>query len=129
MVHKLIAATAAKPGTSIIVDGVPCTVKSNDISKTGKHGHAKCRMEAVGILDDKKRVLVVPGDSKLEVPSIEKRKGQILSVSEKRVSLMDLESFETIDVPFSEELKEDLAPEKQVEYWDVEGQKSIRRVL
>ena len=129
MVIKLINATAAKPGSTILWDGIPCTVRSNEISKTGKHGHAKCRMEVVGIFDNKKRIGVVPGTEKLEVPMVEKRKAQILSVSDRSASVMDLESFETIDLPFQENLKEQLTEEKQVEYWDVEGQKSIMRVL
>jgi NAD(P)-dependent dehydrogenase (short-subunit alcohol dehydrogenase family) len=62
MVLKLINATEAKVGTNIILDGVSCTVKSIDISKTGKHGSSKCRIEAVGIIDSKKKVLVVPAD-------------------------------------------------------------------
>ena len=129
MVLKLINATAAKPGSTILWDGIPCTVRSNEISKTGKHGHAKCRMEVVGIFDNKKRIGVVPGTEKLEVPMVEKRKAQILSVSDRSASVMDLESFETIDLPFQENLKEQLTEEKQVEYWDIEGQKSIMRVL
>ena len=129
MVIKLINATAAKPGSTILWDGIPCTVRSNEISKTGKHGHAKCRMEVVGIFDNKKRIGVVPGTEKLEVPMVEKRKAQILSVSDRSASVMDLESFETIDLPFQENLREQLTEEKQVEYWDVEGQKSIMRVL
>jgi translation initiation factor 5A len=129
MAHKLIGATSAKPGTTILWDNVPCTVKSNDISKTGKHGHAKCRMEVVGIFDGKKRVGVVPGDEKLEVPLVSKKKAQILSVSENSASVMDLESYETIDLPYQETLKGELAEERQVEYWDVEGYKMIMRVL
>lgn len=129
MVLKLIVATAAKPGTTILWKGVACTVRSNDVSKTGKHGHAKCRMEIIGIFDGKKRVNVVPGDEKLEVPLVEKRKAQVLSVSEKSASVMDLESYETVDLPFPSNLKEKLAEEKQVEYWDIEGKKSIMRVL
>jgi translation elongation factor P/translation initiation factor 5A len=50
MAFKIINATEAKPGVTILVEGNPCTVKSQDISKTGKHGHAKARIEAVGIL-------------------------------------------------------------------------------
>lgn len=125
----MISATTAKVGTTILWEGVPCSVKSNDISKTGKHGHAKCRMEVVGIFDKKKRVGVVPGSEKLEVPLVEKKKAQILNVLENSASVMDLESFETLDLPFQAELKEELAPEKQVEYWNVEGKKSIMRVL
>jgi translation initiation factor 5A len=131
MVLKSINATAAKPGTTILWEEIPCTVRSNDISKTGKHGHAKCRMEVIGIFDGKKRVGVVPGDNKIDVPMVDKRKAQVLSVdsSEDKANIMDLESYETLDLPFKEELKEQLAAEKQVEYWNIEGQKVIMRVL
>ena len=131
MVLKLINATTAKPGTTILWEGVPCIVRSNDISKTGKHGHAKCRMEVIGIFDRKKRVGVVPGTEKLEVPMVERRKAQVLSIniSEGKASVMDLESYETFDLDFSEDLKEELKEEKQVEYLIIEGQKAITRIL
>ncbi len=129
MVLKLIPATLAKPGSTILWEGQPCVVKSNDMSKTGKHGHMKCRMEVVGILDGKKRIGVVPGDDKLEVPMVEKRRAQVLNVMESRVSVMDLESFETLELPFVEDIKDALAPEKQVEYWDIEGKKCVMRVI
>ena len=129
MTFKLIQATGAKPGTTILVDGVACTVRSNDISKTGKHGASKCRIEAIEIFSGKKKIVSIPGDTKLDVPMVEKKKAQILSVSETTASVMDLESFETMDLPFMEEIKGDLAPEKQVEYYSIEGKKVIMRVL
>ena len=82
MVLKIINATEAKVGTNIIVNGVPCTVRSIDISKTGKHGHAKCRIEAVGIITGQKKVFVIPGHDRLEVPLVDKRKGQVLSTGD-----------------------------------------------
>ena len=130
MVLKIINATEIKSGTNIIVDGVPCTVKSIDISKTGKHGHAKCRIEAIGIINGQKKVFVVPGHERIEVPMVNKRKGQILSKSEGKASLMDLESFETLDVAVPEqEVFEELVEGENCEYWDVEGQKVIMRLL
>jgi len=131
MASKIISATAAKPGNTILWEGVPCTVRSNDISKTGKHGHAKCRMEVMGIFDKKKRVGVVPGNEKLEVPHVEKRKAQILSVNSDagNASIMDLENFETIEITYSDDLKDQLQEEKHVEYWEIEGHKAIMRVL
>ena len=129
MVLKIITAHEAKPGTTIMVDGEACTVRSNDISKTGKHGASKCRMEAIAIFSGKKKVVAVPGHERFDVPLIEKRKAQVLSVSEDKASVMDLESFETLDLPFMEEIKAELAPEKQVEYWDIEGKKVIMRIL
>lgn len=129
MVLKSIHATSAKSGTTILWDGVACTVKSNDISKTGKHGHAKCRMEVVGIFDGKKRIVVIPGHEKLDVPLVEKKKAQVLSVSEDKVSVMDLESFETIELEFAVDLKGKIEPEQQVEYWDIEGERKIMRTV
>jgi len=129
MVFKLINATEAKIGTNIIVNGVPCTVKKMDVSKTGKHGHAKCRIEAVGIIDGQKKVFVVPGHERMEVPLVEKRKAQVLSISENKANIMDLESFETIEVNIPEELKEEIKENENVEYWDVEGTKIIKRKL
>lgn len=128
MVLKLIQATSAKPGTTVLWDGVPCTVKSNDQSKTGKHGSMKCRMEVVGIFDHKKRIGVLPGSESLEVPSVEKKRAQVLTVNGDMVSVMDLENFETLNLPFDEELNGKFQPEQQVEYWDVEGQKVIMRI-
>ena len=124
----MINATDAKVGVNIIVEGLACTVKKMDVSKTGKHGHAKVRIEAVGILDNKKKVFVIPGHDKLEVPLVEKRKAQVLSKGN-QVSVMDLESFETIEVGCPEELKEDLGENDSVEYWDVQGTKVIRRKI
>ncbi len=128
MVLKIINATEAKAGVNIIVEGMPCTVKSMDVSKTGKHGHAKCRIEAVGIITGQKKVFVIPGHDRLEVPMVDKRKGQVLSIGN-NVSIMDLESFETLDVPCPEEIKAQLEENSNVEYWDVEGEKIIKRKL
>lgn len=129
MVLKIINATEAKVGTNIIVEGTPCTVKKMDVSKTGKHGHSKVRIEAVGIITGQKKVFVVPGHERIEVPMVNKRKGQILSKGDKTISLMDLETFETIDVLCPEEIKTELEVNSNVEYWDVEGEKIVRRKL
>ena len=130
MVLKIINATEARVGTNIIVDGNPCVVKKIDISKTGKHGHAKCRIEAVGLLDGNKKIFVVPGHDKLEVPLVDKRKGQVLSISGESVSIMDLETFETIDIECKDsEIKAQLEENSNVEYWDIEGTKIIKRKL
>jgi len=129
-VLKIIDATEAKVGTNIIVDGMTCTVKSIDISKTGKHGHAKCRIEAVGINTGNKKVFVVPGHERLEVPNVEKRKGQVLSKSDGKATLMDVESFETIEVPCPEkDVYESLEEGGNCEYWDIEGEKIVKRKL
>ncbi len=129
MVLKVIDATEMRSGTFIIIDGNSYQVKKMDISKTGKHGHAKVRFEAVSIMTGKKKVGVVPGHDKFEVPMVDKRQGQVLSISGEHANLMDSESFETIDLIVPEELKDSLNEGVTVEYWNVEGEKLIKRVM
>ena len=94
---------------------------------TGKHGHAKCRIEAIGIIDGKKKVFVTGGHERLDVPMINKNKGQVLNITGETASIMDLESYETLDgVPIMEDVKEGLGEGDQVEYWDIEGTKVIK---
>lgn len=128
MVLKIINATEVKTGTNIMYEGSAFSVKKIDISKTGKHGHSKCRIEAVGILNGNKKVFVVPGHERFEVPMVNKNKAQVLSIGDK-VSIMDLETFETLEVPCSAELKSELQENSNVEYWDIEGEKIIKRKL
>ena len=127
MAYKLINAAEARPGVAIMVDGVPCLVKSNDISKTGKHGHAKCRIEAISVIDGKKKVFVSGGHDRLDCPLIERSRGQLLSILENKANVMDMTSFETIELVIPEDLKEELNEGDQVEYWIVEGSKIIKR--
>ena len=129
MVSKVIEATEMRVGTYIIIDGGAYQVKKMDISKTGKHGHAKVRYEAVSVMTGKKKVQVVPGHDKFEVPMIDKRKAQVLSIAGENANLMDSESFENLDLPIPEDLKGSVAESKEVEYWDVEGERLIKRVL
>ena len=125
---KFVTAHELRSGSYLMIDNAPCVVRSIDISKTGKHGAAKARIEAIGVIDGKKRVIVKPGHEKFPVPLIEKRKGQILSVEGENANIMDIENFETITVKVPEDLT-DLGEGSQVEYWDVEGEKIIKRKL
>lgn len=131
MASKLVSATELRSGRFIILNNTPCVVKNIDISKTGKHGHAKVRIEAIGIITGKKNITVMPGSERVQVPIIEKRKAQVLSINkqETKANIMDLENFETFDVRIDSELVENVQDGMQVEYWDVEGIKIIKRLL
>lgn len=130
MVLKIISATEARVGTNILLEGESYTVKKMDVSKTGKHGHAKCRIEAEAIIGGKKKVFVIPGHDKLEVPLVDKRKAQVLSKADGKASVMDLETFETLEIEVPEqEVFDALEENGNCEYWDIEGAKIIKRKL
>ena len=129
MVAKVIDATEMRVGTFLLLDGVAHQVKKMDISKTGKHGHAKVRFEAVSVFTGKKKVLVIPGHDKFEIPMIDKRAAQVLSIHGNNVSLMDNETFENFDIEIPEELQGVVSDGVQVEYWIIEEDKLLKRVL
>jgi translation initiation factor 5A len=129
MVAKVIEATEMRVGTYLMLDGVAHQVKKMDISKTGKHGHAKVRFEAVSAMTGKKKVQVVPGHDKFEVPMIDKKQAQVLSITGDDANLMDSESFESFDLPIPEDLQGAVSEGGTVEYWDMEGEKLIKKVM
>lgn len=130
MSTKPVEIGSLKEGSFVVIDGVPCRVVSMEKSKTGKHGSAKGRVVAVGIFDGIKRNIVAPADQRVDVPIVEKRAAQVISIMPDSVQLMDLESYETFEVkmPKDEEIKAKLAPGAEVEYWDILNEKHIMRV-
>jgi len=96
---KKVLATSVKKGTSLVIDGVACSVTSVQTSRPGKHGHAKCRIEAVSLIDSKKKIIVVPGHDKLDSPIIEKKNAQVLSVQDGKANVMDSENYEQLALP------------------------------
>ncbi|MCX8159279.1 MAG: translation initiation factor IF-5A [Candidatus Pacearchaeota archaeon] len=129
MVLKVVSATELRVGSYILIEGEGYCIKSIEISKTGKHGASKCRIEAISVIDGKKKVIMCPGHERFEVPMIDKRKAQVLSVSTDKVSIMDSENFENFELALNDEVKENIAEGKEVEYWDVEGTRVLKRVL
>ena len=131
MAIKLVNATELKAGNFAIIDGAPCVIKNVDKSKPGKHGASKCRIEAIGLLDSKKRITVMPGSERVSIPIIEKRKAQVLNVDKekKEASVMDLENFETIQIPIAEEVLEEIQENSNVEYWVIENEKIVKRTI
>lgn len=118
-----------KVGRYIVVDGVPCVVKSVQISKTGKHGHSKARVEAQGLIDEGvKKVFIKPMSDNIDVPIVEKETAQVLSIKENKANVMDMTTFETFDMDIPEEFKEQLKEGVQIMYWKLMGKKVIKQV-
>ncbi len=113
----------------VIVDDEPCKIVSISTSKPGKHGESKARIEAIGVFDGQKRSIVHPVKHKVHVPMIDKRTAQVLAlIGDSAVQLMDLETYETFDMPIPDEFKGQLEPGKEIQYLEALGRKKITRV-
>lgn len=128
MDKKVTTAGSLKEGNYVILDNEACVVKSMQLSKTGKHGSMKCRLEVATLIDNKKKVQIFPSSDKIEVPIIEKKEAQVLSIKDDVANVMDLETYETFDVKISEDFKDQVKEGLQVNYWIIMGQKIIRQV-
>lgn len=116
-------------GRFILIDGIPCRVVEIDLSAPGKHGAAKMRVTAVGVFDNQKRTLLKPSSGDAEVPIINKKKAQVVSISDDRAQLMDSETFETFEINITEEFRAQLKPGAEVELLIYGDNRAISRVL
>ncbi|MFB3765896.1 MAG: translation initiation factor IF-5A [Methanotrichaceae archaeon] len=114
-----------KEGRYVIIDDEPCIIKGISHSKPGKHGAAKARVDAIGIFDGQKRSTVSPVTNKVYVPTVERKTGQVLSISDNSVQLMDMDSYTTVDVPITDEDKSKLEEGKEVAYLSVMGRTKL----
>lgn len=125
---KVVSIGSLQKGNYVVIDDVPCKVTETQTSRPGKHGHAKVRLTAVGLFDNKKRQVMMPGHDNIEVPIVDKRTAQVLSISGDMANVMDTESYETFDLRIPDDLKEDIEEGSQVLYWVVMDQKVMQQV-
>ena len=132
MSHKVVEAGSLKVGRYMVIDGEAYRVVSIEKSKSGKHGHAKARITAVGVFDGSKKSVVMPTDQKVDSPVIDKRVAQVNYIREGTppiLGLMDMESYESFEVPMpsEEDFEGQVEQGIQLEYWIVLGRRKLIR--
>ena len=60
---------------------------------------------------------------------ITKKKAQVVSVSDTTAQVMDLESYETFDLPIPEDMKGSVKAGAEIEIMEASGRKAISRVM
>ena len=124
---KFTDVSSIKQGSLIIIDEKACKVVSVDVSRPGKHGHAKYRIVAISLMDGKKKEIVMPhGD--IDVPIIGKKEAQVLSVSGDSANIMDSETYETFDLKIPGDLKDKVKEGVAVLYWEILDDKVMKQV-
>jgi len=124
---ELAEVRTLKVNRYIIIDDEPCKIVNITTSKPGKHGEAKARIEAIGVFNGQKKSIVSPVTHKVYVPIIDKRSAQVVAIMGENVQLMDLETYETFEMPIPDEYKDDLEPGKEIQYLEALGRKKITR--
>jgi len=127
---KMAKVGELKQGSYAIINDEPSQIVSIQKSKTGKHGSAKFRCTAISIFDGRKQSFVSSTDANIQIPIVDKRSGQVVSMGPVSVQLMDLETYDMMDVaiPTDEEIASKLEAGRDVEYWIIMGRVKIQRV-
>ena len=82
-----------------MIKGKPCKVLSISVSKTGKHGHAKCNFTATDIFTGKKLEDMVPSSHGTTVPIVNRTEWEIMDIGEDgEVTLMDEAGNQKTDI-------------------------------
>ncbi|MCU4801289.1 translation initiation factor 5A precursor (eIF-5A) [Halomicrobium zhouii] len=110
-------------GSYVMMEDTPCKITAYSTAKPGKHGSAKARVEGKGVFDAKKRSFSQPVDQKVWVPIIERKQGQVVSVTGDDAQVMDLETYDTFTMRIPED--EELNPDDEIEYLEYEEQRKI----
>jgi len=105
-----------KVGRYVNIDESPCKIISISTSKPGKHGSAKANIEAADIFTGAKKSINAPVSTKVQVPQIDKRKGQIISIQGSEVQIMDLETFETFSMAVNDDHESTIVEGGEVMY-------------
>ena len=128
MTTKIQSVGSLQKGSYIVLEGSACRVVDMQVSRPGKHGHAKVRLTAVGLVDEKKRIAVMPGHDNVAVPIVGKKTAQILSIQGDVANVMDSETYETFDLKIPADLKGQVVEGANVLYWEILDQKVMKQV-
>ncbi|MCS7093580.1 MAG: translation initiation factor IF-5A [Candidatus Aenigmarchaeota archaeon] len=115
-----------KPGNYILIDGAPCKVEKVTTSTSGKHGASKTRVDAIGLLDGTRRSIVKPSDEEVEVPILEKKKAQVVAIEGNIAHLLDLQTYQEIQLEIPEDRMGEIKEGEEIEYFEIMDIKTLK---
>ncbi|MDI9634053.1 MAG: translation initiation factor IF-5A [Methanolinea sp.] len=114
-----------KEGRYMVIDDEPCKILGISISKPGKHGAAKARIDAVGLFDGVKRSIVQPVSAKTYVPVVERKSGQVITISGNIATLMDMKDFTNFEIEIPPDKADKIEVGKEVPYIEALGKRKL----
>ena len=83
-----VEAGQIRKGGYIMIKGKPCKVKDVSVSKTGKHGHAKCKFAASDIFTGATCEELCPSTHSIDVPVVTKKDWMITGIQDETYVLL-----------------------------------------
>jgi len=103
------AGQVKKNGYLVFKDQFPCKVVDIKVSKTGKHGHAKCVFTGLDIFTDRKYEMMSPSTHTIAVPVVKRTMFTCIDMDDDdfNCSLMDEDGNTKDDLDMPEKLRDD----------------------
>jgi translation initiation factor 5A len=114
-----------KEGRYVVIDEEPCKILGINVSKPGKHGAAKARIDAVGIFDGVKRSIVQPVSAKTYVPIVERKSGQVITIAGTTATLMDMKEYTNFEIAIPPDKAGKVEVGKEIPYIESLGKKKL----
>jgi translation initiation factor 5A len=114
-----------KEGRYVVIDEEPCKILGISVSKPGKHGAAKARIDAVGLFDGVKRSIVQPVSAKTYVPIVERKSGQVITIAGTTATLMDMKEYTNFEIEIPSDKTGLVEVGKEIPYIESLGKKKL----
>merc|ERR1711907_562789 len=95
-----VEAGQIRKGGYIMIKGSACKVRDVSVSKTGKHGHAKCKFSASDIFSGATCEELCPSSHSIDQPFVTKKDWSVMGMDDTYLELMDEDGEMRSDVQF-----------------------------
>ena len=82
----------------------------------------------MGLLDNRRKSMIARSHEEVSVPIILKKQAQVLAVVGDKAQLMDLTTYETIDLDIPEEVKDKVQPGGEIAYFEIVGIRTLKQL-
>jgi translation initiation factor 5A len=114
-----------KEGRYVVIEDEPCKILGISVSKPGKHGAAKARIDVVGIFGGMKRSIVQPVSAKTYVPIVERKSGQVITIAGSTATLMDMKEYTNFEIEIPTDKEEKVKVGEEIAYIESMGKRKL----
>ncbi len=114
----MASATDLNRGNYFLLNNEPVMVTRKEVVAYGTHSHTKLKIFYKSIEGGGEKSITLAHGDKVEILQILRKSGQVISKAGNKVQIMDIKSFETIDVDINPELLPEINEGDEIIYID-----------
>lgn len=117
----MASAEELERGMFVLINNNIYKINRKEVVAVGTHSHSKTKIYCQPLLGGGERTFTFAHKDKVEVPDIENRVGQVISKGDSTVTVMDNDSYETLDVKANPALLSRIEEGQEIFFFTYEG--------